>query len=180
VAATDYVFGPATLTIAPGDTVSWTFAGEPHTVTSGTVTAGVPRPDGKFDSGIREPGQDYALGPGGVTDPFVGPGTYPYYCAVHPEQMTGTIVVVGAASAQPTPPASTAAPASPVTPAPTSAGLPSSAPASAPASPVPSATPSQAGAPISASVIAGLVVFGSLAIAIGFLAWRARFGRPGR
>ena len=48
VAALNYRFGPASLTVGVGDTVRWTFAGEPHSVTSGTP----PLPDGKFDSGI--------------------------------------------------------------------------------------------------------------------------------
>ena len=51
-----------------------------------TVSAGTPaRPTGAFDSGV--------LGAGGAwTTSFDEPGTYPLYCALHP-QMTGTVVV---------------------------------------------------------------------------------------
>jgi len=180
VAATDYVFSPQVVTIALGDTISWTFAGEPHTVTSGTVTAGIPHPDGRFDSGIRQPGETYMLGPGAAADPIASPGTYPYYCAVHAEQMTGTIVVQGGASPEATPRPSTA-PTSPtgasapaLTP-PTAAdsGLTQSSPR---ADPTPTTRPSDETGTFIGPLI-GLVGLGALAVVIGLLANRGRSGR---
>ena len=49
----------------------------PHTVTSGTVDRDTPTPDGRFDSGIMNPGDSF---------PFVfdSAGEYPYYCSIHP------------------------------------------------------------------------------------------------
>jgi plastocyanin len=55
----------------------------PHTVTSGTVERNTPTPDGRFDSGIMNPGDSF---------PFVfdSAGEYPYYCSIHP-WMTGKV-----------------------------------------------------------------------------------------
>jgi plastocyanin len=79
VTIVDFAFQPAYVAVAPGSTVSWYNAGAaPHTVTS---TAGA------FDSGAIGSGGGY-----GVT--LWTPGTYSYYCQIHPS-MTGTIVVSG-------------------------------------------------------------------------------------
>ncbi|MEE2679938.1 MAG: hypothetical protein VX546_15250, partial [Myxococcota bacterium] len=68
-------FSPANITIAPGDSVTWTWAGGFHSVTSGgSCTA-----DGGFDSGnTREVGNVFQS-PEGAYDT---PGVYPYHCAV--------------------------------------------------------------------------------------------------
>lgn len=103
VTAENFRFVPAELTVTVGDTVVWRFSGEPHTVTSGLPGA----PDGRFDSGIVAAGGTYGYR-------FVEPGTYRYFCAVHPEDMTGRIVVE---AAQPPPtPAATPAPTPALTP----------------------------------------------------------------
>ncbi len=90
-------FSPATVMIHPGDTVMWTWASGPHTVTSGTPG----NADGKFCSngGAQTAAAcnstSYAQGPGATysqTDVFRTPGTYPYYCTVHGAAMTGTVV----------------------------------------------------------------------------------------
>ena len=84
-------FTPEELEIDAGSTVTWTNA-DPgtHTVTSGEVeegTSGVtPSPDGTFDSG------DLA-GDDTFEHSFDEPGTYPYYCALHPATMRGVITV---------------------------------------------------------------------------------------
>lgn len=75
-------FTPQTVTISVGTTVIWTNRTNiPHTVTSD---------DGKsFDSGMANPitaGMTYSF-------KFTKPGTYKYHCAIHPEMMTGTIIV---------------------------------------------------------------------------------------
>jgi plastocyanin len=158
VAASNYQFTQAVTTIHVGDSVTWSFAGEPHTVTSGTAPNGIPAPDGRFDSGVVEPGGTFTLGPAGASNPFSSPGTYPYFCRVHPEQMTGTIVVVGDATPPPNPtpratPRATAPPASvppasaAPTPGPTRSAAASTTPtatATPPGSPSPSPTPTEA------------------------------------
>jgi plastocyanin len=73
----DYAFVPKTLTVAVGTTVTWTNRDEePHTVTS---TAG------DFSS----PGLDTDEA---FSRKFTAPGTYTYFCALHPH-MTATIIV---------------------------------------------------------------------------------------
>lgn len=79
VTMADFSYSPATITVSPGDTVTWTNAGpaEPHTATG----------DG-FDTG------EVAVGSSGSAT-FAQPGTFPYVCTLHP-QMTGTVEVVAA------------------------------------------------------------------------------------
>ncbi len=71
-------FNSATVTIKTGGTVTWTNSDSmPHTVTAS---------DGSFGSA--------QLGAGGTfTRTFDKPGTYGYYCTLHP-MMRGTVVVV--------------------------------------------------------------------------------------
>ncbi len=96
VSVGDGFFAAADLTVAVGDTVTWTNDDDsPHTVTAG---------GGAFDSGNLEPGQQFSF-------TFTTPGTYAYVCAYH-EEMTGTITVVEAAAAPPLASATTAAPSS--------------------------------------------------------------------
>lgn len=70
-------FGSAELTVRPGTTVTWiNHDDDPHTVTS-------------TENVFRSPGLD--------TDEtysytFTKPGTYPYFCTLHP-MMTGKVVV---------------------------------------------------------------------------------------
>ena len=73
----DFYFTPATLTIPVGTTVTWTNNdGTLHTVTSATKV---------FTSDGLDEG-------GAFSYTFTSPGTYSYYCKLHPH-MTGTIVV---------------------------------------------------------------------------------------
>ncbi len=73
----DYAYDPSTITIPAGTSVTWTNLDTvPHTVTS---------TNGKFDSGI--------LGQGRIFNyTFSDPGTYNYYCTIHP-YMKGQVVV---------------------------------------------------------------------------------------
>ena len=82
VASVNFRFEPANRTVNAGDVVRWTFAGDPHTVTSGAPGA----PDGRFDSGIKDPGGSFQV-------TFDSAGSFPYFCQIHPEEMFGTIVV---------------------------------------------------------------------------------------
>jgi plastocyanin len=87
VAVLDFSFGPATLTIEAGTSVTWVNQGiAPHTVTSNS---------GLFDSGIMERGVQYAR-------TFDQPGTFPYFCAIHPD-MTATVIVPDSTGAAPPP-----------------------------------------------------------------------------
>ncbi len=75
----NFTFSPATLTVKAGTRVTWTNRDdEPHTVTSSSN----PR---TFASGALDTDGTFAF-------TFDKPGTYPYYCAIHPH-MTGVIVV---------------------------------------------------------------------------------------
>ncbi len=70
-------FGPAAVTISVGTIVTWVNNdGDLHTVTSS---------QGLFASPGLDPGDTFA-------HRFTAPGTYPYFCALHPH-MKGTIVV---------------------------------------------------------------------------------------
>jgi plastocyanin len=73
----NFSFGPQTLTIAVGATVTWTNRDDiPHTVVS---------TDGVFKSKVRDTDEKFSY-------TFTKVGTYSYYCSVHPK-MTGKIVV---------------------------------------------------------------------------------------
>ncbi|MFN3430104.1 MAG: cupredoxin family copper-binding protein [Candidatus Sericytochromatia bacterium] len=75
----NYAFAPEPITIAPGGTVTWVNRdGVEHTAT--------PAQAGQFaDTGLVAPNGSKAV-------TFSAPGTYPYYCGVHPS-MRGTVVV---------------------------------------------------------------------------------------
>jgi plastocyanin len=76
----DFTFGPNSVTITAGGTVTWTNSDSaPHTATGD---------GGSFDTGTMDPG-------GSASITFDTPGTYTYYCSIHPN-MTGTVVVVAA------------------------------------------------------------------------------------
>ena len=77
VAVVDFAYRPATLTVTAGASITWVNQGvAPHTVTAR---------DGSFDSGLFGSGRQY-------TRTFPTPGTFPYFCTLHPE-MTGTVRV---------------------------------------------------------------------------------------
>ena len=77
VAIQGFAFGPATITVKPGTTVTWTQQDEDqHTVTAN---------DGSFTSSPLITGTTY-------THTFTAPGTYQYHCSIHPF-MHGTVVV---------------------------------------------------------------------------------------
>jgi plastocyanin len=75
----NFAFSPRTLTVATGTKVTWVNHDDvPHTATS-TARLRV------FDSRTLDTDDQFA-------HVFTTPGTYPYFCAVHPH-MTGTIIV---------------------------------------------------------------------------------------
>jgi len=84
-------FQPEVLTVPAGTAVTWANAdGVDHTVTSGTVSPAAgsvtTSTDGRFDSGILAGGGRYSF-------TFSTPGTYAYFCALHPATMRGQITV---------------------------------------------------------------------------------------
>lgn len=73
----NFSFGPQELTVPVGTTVTWTNRDDiPHTVVSN---------DGLFKSKTRDTDETFSY-------TFTKPGTYGYFCSVHPK-MTGKIVV---------------------------------------------------------------------------------------
>lgn len=97
VSIVDTSFQPATITVVAGDTVTWTTTqsiGQQHSVTSGKP--GDPDAGKVFDSGLhlQDNGQSFQF-------TFTTPGTYDYFCQVHPTLMTGQIVVTAAGGSAP-------------------------------------------------------------------------------
>lgn len=83
IAIMGYEFTPAALEIEVGTTVVWTnHDSAPHNVIS---TDG-----GPLSSPTLQTGESYSY-------TFTEPGTYAYYCSIHPD-MTGTITVTGSSS----------------------------------------------------------------------------------
>jgi plastocyanin len=82
-------FNPTDVQLAAGGTVTWRQDDvATHTVTSGRVEqnggTATAKPDGRFDSGNISKGQMFQFS-------FPEPGEYPFFCAVHPATMTGTV-----------------------------------------------------------------------------------------
>ena len=73
----NFSFGPQTVTVPVGATVTWTNLDDiPHTVVS---------TDGVFKSKVRDTDEKFSY-------TFTKAGTYSYFCSVHPK-MTGQVVV---------------------------------------------------------------------------------------
>jgi plastocyanin len=74
-----FAYGPRELTVPAGSRVTWVNRDDvPHTVTSSET----PR---RFHSGTLDTDGEF-------THLFTTPGTYEYFCAVHPK-MTGKVIV---------------------------------------------------------------------------------------
>jgi plastocyanin len=75
----NFTFNPQQVTVKAGATVTWTNSDDiPHMVTSKTFV---------FKSKALDTGDGFSF-------TFATPGTYAYFCALHPH-MTGSIVVEG-------------------------------------------------------------------------------------
>jgi plastocyanin len=73
----NFSFGPATLTVAVGTTVTWTNRDDiPHTIVSTEKV---------FKSKVLDTDEKFSF-------TFAKAGTYPYFCSIHPK-MTGSVVV---------------------------------------------------------------------------------------
>lgn len=96
-------FSPKTVTVAPGEIVTWTWLGSPHSSTS-DATSG---PE-VWDSGLLSTGATFS-------HTFSTPGSYPYHCVIHGAVggigMSGTVIVAAATpTPSPTPPIATPTP----------------------------------------------------------------------
>ena len=73
----NFSFGPGTLTVPVGTTVTWTNRDDiPHTVVS---------TEGVFKSKVLDTDEKFSF-------TFSKAGSYPYFCSIHPK-MTGRVVV---------------------------------------------------------------------------------------
>ncbi len=73
----NFSFGPGTLTVPVGTTVTWTNRDDiPHTVVS---------TEGVFKSRVMDTDEKFSF-------TFSKSGTFPYFCSIHPK-MTGKVVV---------------------------------------------------------------------------------------
>jgi plastocyanin len=83
------VFSPSTVSIHPGDTVTWVWGGDfKHTVTSGSNGTA----SGLFDSGLHRAPFSFSV-------TFPNTGTFPYFCTLHYTMgMTGTVTVAATSS----------------------------------------------------------------------------------
>jgi len=73
----NFSFGPQSITVSAGTKITWKNRDDiPHTVVS---------TDGIFKSRVLDTDESFSF-------TFDKPGTYPYFCSVHPK-MTGTVVV---------------------------------------------------------------------------------------
>jgi plastocyanin len=73
----NFVFGPQSITVPVGTTVTWTNGDDiPHTAVS---------TDGVFKSKVMDTDEKFSY-------TFTKAGTYTYYCTIHPK-MTGKVVV---------------------------------------------------------------------------------------
>ncbi|MFP5320113.1 MAG: plastocyanin/azurin family copper-binding protein [Acidimicrobiia bacterium] len=84
-------FQPDDITVPAGTTVTWRNEdGTDHTVTSGTVAqqggSATAEPDGRFESGTLGAGGEFSF-------TFGSPGTYTYFCKLHPATMRGQVTV---------------------------------------------------------------------------------------
>jgi plastocyanin len=125
VSIQNFAFNPPTRTINVGDSVTWTNLDQ--AVHSAKAN------NGSFDTGFLTTDQSKSI-------TFTTAGTFGYICGVHGASMSGTIVVVAAATPQPTPPP-TPQPTPPPTAQPTAPPTPR--PPTPPPTPLPTPQPTE-------------------------------------
>src|SRR5215813_1052196 len=80
----NFTFGPQKLTVKVGDTVTWINEDDiPHTIVS----------TGKFRSKALDTEDKYAF-------TFTAPGTFEYFCGLHPHMQGSIVVETGSAATQ--------------------------------------------------------------------------------
>ncbi|MGI0101899.1 MAG: cupredoxin domain-containing protein [Nitrosotalea sp.] len=114
-------YNPDVVTVTPGTTVTWTNADSvSHTVTSGNPSDN--QTGTVFDSSLVRPAATYSF-------TFKDPGTYNYFCQLHP-WMTGQVIVAAATSSTSNNTPTTSMPSSSSQPSTTSGNSMSSMPSS--------------------------------------------------
>ncbi|WP_409465679.1 cupredoxin family copper-binding protein [Amycolatopsis sp. GA6-003] len=136
----DYAYAPASLTVRVGDTVTWI---QHDTAPHDVVTTSAPV---AFRSPQLSQGQSWNY-------TFRTPGTYSYYCSVHPD-MRAQVIVQPAPAAPPPPPVTRSSAAAPV-----------SRPAAAPSRTAAVAPPVASAPPSSSSTVASPVAPSQPAVA---------------
>jgi len=149
----DYGFSPAAVTIAAGDTVTWT--------NNGTVPAGHNVSGTGFTSPILKTGQSYS-------HTFSAPGTFSYVCTLHPF-MKGTVTVASARTGGTGGSGTTPTTTAPATTTPTSTGISESAAGAGPRAGGTASTLPQTG-----SDSLGLTFIGVALVGAGYLVRRGR------
>ena len=163
-------FSPASVTVAPGEKVTWVWAGVFHSSTSDSQSGAE-----VWDSGIISTGQ--------FSHTFTTPGTYPYYCIVHSfpggTAMNGSVQVLGAVTPTPTatPPPSVTTTFSPtltptgliLTSTPTATAPPSLTPTSPSSTPSVTFTPFRGSVPMLGSAARVALVLGLIVAAWALL-----------
>jgi plastocyanin len=99
-------FSPSAVTVTAGGTVTW--------VNNDTVTHTATADDQSFASGLVRKATSWS-------QTFATPGTFTYFCEIHPE-MTGTVIATAPDGTAPAAAPAAAAPAAAATPAATAAG----------------------------------------------------------
>jgi plastocyanin len=123
----DTTLSPSSVTITPGDSVTWS-----------NVSNNVHNLIGSSDNWPT--GERFLVPGSSTTIEFNLPGTYSYYCEYHPATMRGTVGVSEDPSPEPSDsPSPSPSPSSTVSPSPSPSTSPSPS-----VSPTPSATPTQA------------------------------------
>lgn len=107
----DFTFVPATLTVRAGTTVTWSNKDAASHTATGNGSA--------FETGVLAKGDETPI-------TFTTPGTFPYFCAIHPS-MRGTILVTDANGIVP-PVVTPTPPTAPENPTPSPSPSPSPAP----------------------------------------------------
>ena len=157
VTIADFQFTPGSSTVHVGDTVTWTNNGP----SSHTATAR----DGSFDTGVLKPGAS-------ASHTFTQPGTFAFYCKIHPF-MHGTIIVLAATTSSTPSPRPQTTSTNPTTPSPTATtSPPKSSPPATPAQ-TPAATSDQTLPMTGLNVATGLCC-GLLLLGLGLTLRRAR------
>jgi plastocyanin len=86
VEVTEFAYSPSAEEVTAGETLTWKNEGTAnHTVTPEKSADG----SSPFESTQLEPGETFV-------QTFNTPGTYAYFCSIHPDRMSGSIVVAAA------------------------------------------------------------------------------------
>jgi plastocyanin len=157
VTISDFKFTASTVTVHAGQTITWTN----HGPSSHTATA----KNGSFNTGVLKKGAS-------ASHTFTQPGTYTYFCQIHPF-MHGTVIVLASATtpAATTPAATTPAATTPASHTPSSATPhPSGA-----TNPTPSHAAASSGAtlPFTGLNVIAVAAFGFVLIGLGLTLRRA-------